>query len=244
MPHLRRGSGGGFRARAGPDRHAALPERPGVRNDAGVYAGAEVPVYYDPMISKLAVWGRDRAEAIERMRRALGEFEIAGELTTNLDFHRWLMNHPVFLERRLRHQLHRAGISSASARRGGRQIRPEFIAAMLAVAAAAQNLGTAGTKAPAAGRGAARGGSAWKTLGRLDGSGVSGWTMRYLAPRCGMAEHEFEFEAARRERRLRRAAGRANASRSISGASAPTSFSIADRQSFVRLRRHAPRVKR
>ena len=73
-----------------------MAEGPGVRNDAGVYAGAEVPMFYDPMISKLVVWGRDRTEAIERMRRALGEFVIAGELTTNLDFHRWLMNHPAF----------------------------------------------------------------------------------------------------------------------------------------------------
>ncbi len=48
-----------------------LPEGPGVRNDAGVYEGCEVPIYYDPMISKLATWGCDRSEAIGRMRRAL-----------------------------------------------------------------------------------------------------------------------------------------------------------------------------
>ena len=99
------------------------PSGPGVRNDAGVYAGAEVPVFYDPMISKLAVWGRDRAEAIARMRRALGEFVIAGELTTNLDFHRWLMNHPVFLSGDYDTNFIDAGIPSESAQRGGRQIR-------------------------------------------------------------------------------------------------------------------------
>ena len=82
-----------------PGRITALrfPDGPGVRNDAGVYEGAEVPVFYDPIISKLAVWGRDRFEAIDRMRRALAEFIIAGDLTTNLDFHRWLMNHPRFV---------------------------------------------------------------------------------------------------------------------------------------------------
>jgi acetyl-CoA carboxylase, biotin carboxylase subunit len=74
-----------------------FPEGPGVRNDAGVYAGAEVTMFYDPMISKLAVWGSSRMQAIERMRRALAEFQIAGELTTNLDFHRWIMTHPRFL---------------------------------------------------------------------------------------------------------------------------------------------------
>ena len=69
-----------------------------MRSDCGVYEGYEVPVYYDPMISKLATWGRDRAEAIDRMRRALGEFAIAGALTTNLDCHRWIVNHPRFLK--------------------------------------------------------------------------------------------------------------------------------------------------
>ena len=73
-----------------------FPDGPGVRNDAGVYAGAEVPVFYDPMISKLAVWGATATRRSTRMRRALGEFVIAGELTTNLDFHRWMMKHPGF----------------------------------------------------------------------------------------------------------------------------------------------------
>ena len=74
-----------------------LPDGPGVRVDAGVYAGAEVSVFYDPMIAKLATWGSDRAEAIARMRRALSEFTITGELSTNLDFHRWITRHPRFL---------------------------------------------------------------------------------------------------------------------------------------------------
>ncbi len=74
-----------------------LPDGPGVRVDAGVYAGAEVSVFYDPMIAKLATWGSNRAEAIARMRRALSEFSITGELSTNLDFHQWITNHPRFL---------------------------------------------------------------------------------------------------------------------------------------------------
>ena len=54
-------------------------------------------MFYDPMIAKLAACGANRAEAIDRMRRALSEFVIAGELTTNLAFHRWIMTHPRFI---------------------------------------------------------------------------------------------------------------------------------------------------
>ncbi len=64
-----------------------VPQGPGVRDDGGVYEGAEVSIYYDPMISKFAGYGRDREEAIERMRRALAEYEIAGIRTTLPFFH-------------------------------------------------------------------------------------------------------------------------------------------------------------
>ena len=73
------------------------PGGPGVRNDAGVYPGAEVSVYYDPLISKLICWGRDRSEAIARMRRALKEFVVKG-IKTSIPFHRIVMEHPSFVE--------------------------------------------------------------------------------------------------------------------------------------------------
>src|SRR5262249_7375863 len=63
----------GFAPAPGRIESLRFPDGPGVRNDAGVYPGAEVPVFYDPMISKLAVWGANRNEAIDRMRRALSE---------------------------------------------------------------------------------------------------------------------------------------------------------------------------
>jgi acetyl-CoA carboxylase biotin carboxylase subunit len=72
------------------------PGGPGVRNDSGVYPGATVPVYYDPMISKLICWGQTRGEAIERMRRALREFVVKG-IKTSIPFHRVVMEHPRFL---------------------------------------------------------------------------------------------------------------------------------------------------
>jgi len=54
----------------------------GVRVDSGIYIGYEIPHYYDSLIAKLIVWGNDRQEAIRRMQRALGEFRIAGVVTT------------------------------------------------------------------------------------------------------------------------------------------------------------------
>ena len=74
-----------------------LPQGPGVRDDGGIYEGAEVSIYYDPMISKLAVYGRDRAEAIDRMRRALMEYEVGG-IKTTLPFFREVMNDAEFIE--------------------------------------------------------------------------------------------------------------------------------------------------
>ncbi|HVF46100.1 MAG TPA: acetyl-CoA carboxylase biotin carboxylase subunit [Pyrinomonadaceae bacterium] len=77
-----------------------LPQGPGVRDDGGVYEGAEVSIYYDPMISKFAVLGRDRAEAVDRMRRALREYEIAG-IKTTLSFFREVMDDEDFIDGRL-----------------------------------------------------------------------------------------------------------------------------------------------
>ena len=58
------------------------PAGPGIRNDSGVYEGFEVPIYYDPLISKLVAWGKDRPEAISRMRQALLDYLVAGIKTT------------------------------------------------------------------------------------------------------------------------------------------------------------------
>ncbi len=55
-----------------------LPQGPGVRCDAGVFGGSEISIYYDPMIAKLIVWGRDRAEALRRLERALAELRVEG----------------------------------------------------------------------------------------------------------------------------------------------------------------------
>jgi len=77
-----------------------IPQGPGVRDDGGVYEGAEVSIYYDPMISKFAVYGSTRSEAIDRMRRALSEYQIAGVRTT-LPFFRRIMVDEEFVAGRL-----------------------------------------------------------------------------------------------------------------------------------------------
>ena len=144
-----------------------FPDGPGVRVDAGVYEGSEVSLYYDPMIAKLATWGRDRGEAIDRMRRALAEFTIAGDLTTNLEFHRWIVDQPGFLKgdfdtNYINQEYHPAAIV-----RSEDAVR---FAAIMAAAVTAQRGQNHAAAAPAPGSGAvnANGGSAWKTLGRID----------------------------------------------------------------------------
>jgi acetyl-CoA/propionyl-CoA carboxylase biotin carboxyl carrier protein len=72
------------------------PSGPGVRVDSGVEAGSEISPLYDPMIAKLIVHGADRADAIGRMVRALGEFEIGG-VKTLIGFHKALLSHPCFV---------------------------------------------------------------------------------------------------------------------------------------------------
>lgn len=72
-----------------------LPAGPGVRVDNGYLAGMNVPVYYDPMISKLICWGKDREEAIARMLRAIQEYKITGVEST-LSFGTFALKHPAF----------------------------------------------------------------------------------------------------------------------------------------------------
>ena len=67
------------------------PTSPGVRVDTGVYAGFEISPYYDPLISKLIVWGETRSQAVVRMRRALEEYKIVG-VRTNIPFHQTMMD--------------------------------------------------------------------------------------------------------------------------------------------------------
>jgi len=81
-----------------PGRIEALrtPAGPGIRDDSGVAAGFEVPIHYDPLLSKLIAWAPDRPQAIARMARALDEYVVAG-IRTTIPFFRWLMGQEAFL---------------------------------------------------------------------------------------------------------------------------------------------------
>jgi acetyl-CoA carboxylase biotin carboxylase subunit len=77
-----------------------VPCGPGIRDDSGVRTGSEVSIYYDPMISKLAAWGRTRTEAIDRLRRALDEYRVDG-IETTLPFFREIVRDKEFIDGRL-----------------------------------------------------------------------------------------------------------------------------------------------
>jgi acetyl-CoA carboxylase biotin carboxylase subunit len=72
------------------------PGGPGMRVDSHLYPGYTMPPYYDSLLAKLAAWGRDRSEAVDRMRRALRECRIAG-VKTNIPFHLETLEDSTFL---------------------------------------------------------------------------------------------------------------------------------------------------
>ncbi|HVL52676.1 MAG TPA: acetyl-CoA carboxylase biotin carboxylase subunit, partial [Vitreimonas sp.] len=89
-----------FRPSAGLIDRYLVPGGPGIRMDSHVYAGYEVPPYYDSLLGKLVVWGPDREVAIARARGALDELLIEG-LVTNIPIHQALLASEPFLEGRM-----------------------------------------------------------------------------------------------------------------------------------------------
>ncbi len=86
-----------FMPSAGKIHKISEPLGLGVRTDGYVYEGYEIPIYYDPMISKLIVWGKTRDEAISRMRRALYEYKITG-VKTSIKYLERIMNNKNFID--------------------------------------------------------------------------------------------------------------------------------------------------
>ena len=83
-----------------------VPQGPGVRDDSGATEGLDVPIHYDPLVSKLITWGDDRQHALARMRRALAEYEVVG-IRTTIPFFQWVLDDDDFRGRPIRHHLHR-----------------------------------------------------------------------------------------------------------------------------------------
>jgi acetyl-CoA carboxylase biotin carboxylase subunit len=86
----------GFMPSPGLIRELRPASGPGVRDDGGVTAGFEVPVLYDSLIAKLIAWAGTREEAVARLSRALGEYQVVG-IRTTIPFFLWLMRQPDYL---------------------------------------------------------------------------------------------------------------------------------------------------
>ncbi|SMO87063.1 biotin carboxylase [Saccharicrinis carchari] len=84
-----------FMPNPGVIKHITEPLGLGVRTDGYVYKGYEIPIFYDPMISKLIIWAKTRNEAIDRMKRALYEYKITG-VKTSIPFLEKIMETPDF----------------------------------------------------------------------------------------------------------------------------------------------------
>ncbi|MGO8818669.1 MAG: acetyl-CoA carboxylase biotin carboxylase subunit [Terriglobia bacterium] len=136
-----------------------VPAGPGVRLDSGVYEGWQVPLEYDPLLSKIAVWAGDRREAIARMGRALREYKIQG-IRTNIPFFRRVLEDPDFVAGRLD-----TGFIDRALERGLMQEEPPSEEEeSVALLAAMLHVERTGGGAPA--RASVPGG--WKRAGRSD----------------------------------------------------------------------------
>jgi acetyl/propionyl-CoA carboxylase alpha subunit len=85
----------GFMPSPGRITHLRAPAGPGVRDDSGVVAGSEIPIFYDSLVSKVATWGADRTATLARMARAMAEYEIRGVRTT-IPFFQWILSEEDF----------------------------------------------------------------------------------------------------------------------------------------------------
>ncbi len=86
----------GFTPDIGTLNRYRIPSGRSVRVDDAFLEGMEIPIYYDPMIAKLVVWGKDRQTAIENTIRAIDNYQISGVKTT-LDFGKFVLKHPAFV---------------------------------------------------------------------------------------------------------------------------------------------------
>jgi acetyl/propionyl-CoA carboxylase alpha subunit len=138
------------------------PSGPGIRDDSGATAGLDVPIFYDPMISKLIAWAEDRPQAVARMRRALGEYLVVG-IRTTLPFFTWLFEQPEFAEGRF----HTTYLDELlKARAGVPFVEPDAAQEDIAAMAAALQAVLSAPAAPPPASGSA---GRWKAQARIEG---------------------------------------------------------------------------
>jgi acetyl-CoA carboxylase biotin carboxylase subunit len=153
----------GFMPSPGMVRALSVPSGPGIRDDRGVAAGFEIPVFYDSMIAKLVAWGPTRADAVSRLARALDEYRVVGVQTT-VPFFQWIVGQPAFVDG----QFDTTYLDRVLAARKGRLfVEPTGSDELHAAVAAALGAWFRAHGAAAAGPAGAAG--AWRRAARLDG---------------------------------------------------------------------------
>ncbi len=163
------------------------PLGPWIRNDVGVYAGYEVPTFYDAMLAKVTVFGRDRAEAVLRLALALGRYEVSG-VATNLAMLRLVAEDAEFAEGRTDTQFLERRIEPLLR-------RDESLPWEVLVSAVAYKLASSGLAGGSSGVGLGAGGDAGTGLGAGRGTWRGGpW-------RLGRAGMEFRFRYGEKELR-------------------------------------------
>jgi acetyl-CoA carboxylase biotin carboxylase subunit len=153
----------GFMPAPGRVRAIRPSSGPGIRDDGGVLPGYTVPVFYDSLIAKLVAWAGTRGEAIERMSRALREYEVVG-IKTTIPFFVWLMRQPEFLSARFDTTYLDALLAARRGESFSRVSDEEAHTIAVAAALDAWFRATAASAGPA-GR---RGGSAWTIAARRE----------------------------------------------------------------------------
>ena len=158
----------GFLPSPGTILQLRAPAGPGIRDDSGATAGLDVPIFYDPMISKLIAWAEDRPTAIARMRRALREYVVTG-IKTTVPFFDWLFVQPEFE----RAAFHTTYLDEVLKQRNGQPFAQADAAQQdLAVIAAAIQVAAGGAPpaaAVAAPKAPMRAVQTWKTRARAEG---------------------------------------------------------------------------
>ena len=145
------------------------PAGPGIRDDSGATAGLDIPIFYDPMISKLIAWAEDRPSAIARMRRALDEYVVAG-IKTTVPFFTWLLAQPEFVAG----QFHTTYLDEVLKERNGRPFveatdSDEDVAAIAAAVQAVLAPQSIGPSPEDGGLPPPGGDQRWKTRARTEG---------------------------------------------------------------------------